>query len=979
MSQRRILLVDNDRAFHRLLSDQIGPYGFEVIPASPADPDVLAKVTQLDPALLIIAVDEPDKVGYSLCNKAKKGVAANLPVILATATVTPAGFANHRKLKIHADEYIDKRGLNADEVVGKIDNLIGLGEPQAGYESVTEAEDVFDELQIPVEIEDVPLDLGDAEVVEQLEEDFESEGQTSLAAPKMVDSMLDADLDGAFAAITDFADEGPRSQAGISVKLPPIAQPTPKAPPPPRPTRGSEPPPLPSSPAHLRGGVPLPPVEELEVAQPGSGRHVKPAVATPDPSPSDYLVDEASIGIPEPIDHPGHHEEAEEVPASEWAGEVPEAIDMGDFGEDERTSAGGPPLASLLGADAAAPVVDVPDPVPPPEPELEMPPVAAIPEPPPEPAPDPGIDLGLDEIAARADAEQSGVHDRRTLQKIHGLERDNARLKAELEKARASAGDSKAQGREREFLHLREMIATKDKEIIELRDELVVKDRQISDGKEKLRQLQHTKTQLEGKNLELESRIVGDADRVEQSETLRKELEVRLADATARLAAVETKAKSDAEAATRALAERTEKAGQLDKELSAARSKLGESEHKHAEAMATAARQRDAAEQQVRAELDKSHGEALAALRAELGDQRVRELGELADRHAAAMASREQDRAAAIAAAESAADTRLVELSQRHAAELEALRAEGERAVAAAQARAEEAIAVERSLASDALAIERVRADQAVSDAAAHVQEITTAERSRAERAIAEAQARAQEDMVAVVAAHQGEMEKINGEHQRALDALRAQLEGQLAQTRAAAISERDRLVAEQSTAIGILTGDRDKVQAELDETRIEAERVRGDLAAFADRARRELEVAQHETRKSRDTLTMQFDNTMTELRAEKAEVERGLSGARERTKRLEEELQVARDTITARERDVDAQAAAVTERDQRIAQLRGELDELERENSGYQEQVLKAYQKIKADEQTVTRAKKAMAIALTLLDEEKKGAQEGS
>ncbi len=43
----------------------------------------------------------------------------------------------------------------------------------------------------------------------------------------------------------------------------------------------------------------------------------------------------------------------------------------------------------------------------------------------------------------------------------------------------------------------------------------------------------------------------------------------------------------------------------------------------------------------------------------------------------------------------------------------------------------------------------------------------------------------------------------------------------------------------------------------------------------------------------------------------------------------------------------------------------------LEHENASYQEQVLRAYQKIKADEAMVARAKKAMAIALTVLDDQ--------
>ena len=49
-----------------------------------------------------------------------------------------------------------------------------------------------------------------------------------------------------------------------------------------------------------------------------------------------------------------------------------------------------------------------------------------------------------------------------------------------------------------------------------------------------------------------------------------------------------------------------------------------------------------------------------------------------------------------------------------------------------------------------------------------------------------------------------------------------------------------------------------------------------------------------------------------------------------------------------------------------------GELDAIEAENTGYQEQVLQASQKIKTDEAMVARAKKAMAIALTALDQDK-------
>ncbi|HVV82345.1 MAG TPA: hypothetical protein VHE35_04670, partial [Kofleriaceae bacterium] len=72
------------------------------------------------------------------------------------------------------------------------------------------------------------------------------------------------------------------------------------------------------------------------------------------------------------------------------------------------------------------------------------------------------------------------------------------------------------------------------------------------------------------------------------------------------------------------------------------------------------------------------------------------------------------------------------------------------------------------------------------------------------------------------------------------------------------------------------------------------------------------------------------------------------------------------------RDRALVEHQAAIKQRDEHLAEAAAQLDELERENATYQEQVLKAHQKIKADEALVARAKKALAIALTSLDEQK-------
>jgi chromosome segregation ATPase len=105
-------------------------------------------------------------------------------------------------------------------------------------------------------------------------------------------------------------------------------------------------------------------------------------------------------------------------------------------------------------------------------------------------------------------------------------------------------------------------------------------------------------------------------------------------------------------------------------------------------------------------------------------------------------------------------------------------------------------------------------------------------------------------------------------------------------------------------------------------------------------------------------------------MKKERDELEKGLTSARGAIRRHEAELVAARTAIGERDQALTEHQAAITARDQRIAELGTQNDELEGENATYQEQVLKAYQKITTDEATVARAKKALAIALTTLDD---------
>jgi CheY-like chemotaxis protein len=185
MAERRVLLIDSDKTFHETLTRALARYGITVHVVDDGS-DGLGLVPKLEPEIIFIAVELPAKVGYSICNKAKKGVAKKIPVVLTTATVPRADMAQHRQLpKVHADEYIDKRSLTVDELIAKVDGLVSLGPP---------VEDgPMEELQ--VDAEDIQFDE-DAEPPAHAE-------PTNVAPPHLVDPGIDEETDAVFAGIMD--------------------------------------------------------------------------------------------------------------------------------------------------------------------------------------------------------------------------------------------------------------------------------------------------------------------------------------------------------------------------------------------------------------------------------------------------------------------------------------------------------------------------------------------------------------------------------------------------------------------------------------------------------------------------------------------------------------------------------------------------------------------------------------------------------
>jgi CheY-like chemotaxis protein/predicted nucleic acid-binding Zn-ribbon protein len=73
---------------------------------------------------------------------------------------------------------------------------------------------------------------------------------------------------------------------------------------------------------------------------------------------------------------------------------------------------------------------------------------------------------------------------------------------------------------------------------------------------------------------------------------------------------------------------------------------------------------------------------------------------------------------------------------------------------------------------------------------------------------------------------------------------------------------------------------------------------------------------------------------------------------------------------ISSLEADLDAARAELGDRDVRIAQTRDRIAELESKVTDYEDQIVRAYQRLRADEKTTEKARRALAVALALIDE---------
>ncbi|HSZ82750.1 MAG TPA: hypothetical protein VLA14_10740, partial [Polyangia bacterium] len=82
------------------------------------------------------------------------------------------------------------------------------------------------------------------------------------------------------------------------------------------------------------------------------------------------------------------------------------------------------------------------------------------------------------------------------------------------------------------------------------------------------------------------------------------------------------------------------------------------------------------------------------------------------------------------------------------------------------------------------------------------------------------------------------------------------------------------------------------------------------------------------------------------------------------------QELDQSYRRLAGLEADLDAARAELGDRDVRLAQNRDRLGALDAKVAEYEDQLVRAYQRIRGDEKTAEKTKRALAIALALMDE---------
>jgi CheY-like chemotaxis protein len=223
------------------------------------------------------------------------------------------------------------------------------------------------------------------------------------------------------------------------------------------------------------------------------------------------------------------------------------------------------------------------------------------------------------------------------------------------------------------------------------------------------------------------------------------------------------------------------------------------------------------------------------------------------------------------------------------------------------------------------------------------------------------------------------EQERAHREHEQVLKASQGDLQAELERERQ---SHREALESKDSTHAAELQSLRQRLE---EEHREEAQRRSRELGEAETRRLVDLEAAEQrrlaECRELKEDYLAKLgalERLNVQQKSESAErhreeLEQSSARARRAEADLEAhvaELEETRERLQALQRERDRLAAEQTERENQFGQLRDKTAELESRSAEYEDQILRAFQKLRSDDKLIERAKRALAISLQVLDE---------
>lgn len=206
----KVLVFESDSAFASELRNELGKLGCTTTVVEDGNAGLQTAASD-KPDLILLSIELPRMNGFSVCNKLKKDAALReVPLIIMSSESSEETFEQHKKLRTRAEDYVHKP-IAFGELLQHIQPFVnlGAGEPDAGGGIV-----IDDEVQIEDSLSQAPPGFGSGTA---------SQPPRNHPSLRAVDAEVDAFAESAFGRITGSV--APEAPAHSSVRAPSSGRP----------------------------------------------------------------------------------------------------------------------------------------------------------------------------------------------------------------------------------------------------------------------------------------------------------------------------------------------------------------------------------------------------------------------------------------------------------------------------------------------------------------------------------------------------------------------------------------------------------------------------------------------------------------------------------------------------------------------------------------------------------------------------------